>query len=80
MHSSKTIRSVVNATARRLNCTEHSVFLRYARSIDVNEPDVFGDGLYALYCEDSLDGDDCIDDLIDRFCLDLLCNQIVKIA
>lgn len=77
MLSYQTIRKVVKATASRLGCSEHNVFIAYARSQGLPEMDarLVGDGNYALYCEDSLDNDLIVDD----FCLSILCNQTVRI-
>lgn len=75
MHSTATIRKVIEATARRLGCTEHQMFLAHARFSGVKDPDIVGDGNYALFCEDCLDDDSIIDD----FCLDVLCNRTVRI-
>lgn len=77
MLSAQTIRKVVDATARRLECSEQSVFLAFARSEGYKEEHarLIADGNYALYCEDSLDNDE----IVDKFCLEVLCNRIVKV-
>lgn len=77
MYSPGTIRKVIQATARRLECSEHSVFIAWAKTIIADEQNALlvGDGSYALYCEDSLDDDS----IIDSFCLEILTNGVVKV-
>ena len=76
MLSYGTMRKLVKATASRLGTSEKGVFIVFARSQGWSEDsENVGEGNYALYCEDSYDDEE----ELENFCLGVLCNNTVKI-